>query len=365
MRKIAFYINAINGGGAARVMTNLANQYAGQGEQVLFITSFPTKEEYQLHESISRINLDVNKISGSFIKRNLFRIYRLRSICKRENPDILISFMAEPNFRAVIATLGLSTKTLISVRNVPSFEYAGRKGKITARYILPLSDGCVFQTADAKKYFPQRLQKKSRVIPNAVSNKFYTTEHIPKKGLIVTCGRLEPQKNHSMLIDVFEEFVKMYPEAQLKIYGIGTLQIQLKSKVKERKLGERIHFMGQVEDVPSVLSEADIFVLPSDFEGMPNALMEAMAMGIPCVSTDCPCGGPKELIVDGINGVLVPVKDKEKMLKVLKKIYENEIYKKSLGEKAHKTAEKYKLSTIAKAWDDYIMQILSGCKRDS
>ena len=216
MKKIMFYINAIHDGGAERVMINLADYFSRQGYKTILVTSFRDTWEYTVPNAVKRITLEEHEIKQSKLKRNITRIKRLRKLCKDEKPDILVSFMAEPNFRAILATLGLPVKNLISVRNDPDKEYAGRVGHIVGKYLLPFADGCVFQTKEAKNWFPKRLQKKSRIIYNAVKEDFYHVERHPVPGEIVTCGRLEEQKNHALLIAAFSKVVERYPEARLK-----------------------------------------------------------------------------------------------------------------------------------------------------
>lgn len=296
MKKVMFYINAIHDGGAERVMVNLARYFSENEYDVILVTSFRDSWEYPVAKTVRRLSLEDREIKQSRLKRNVSRIKKLRDLCKKENPDILISFMAEPNFRAILATRGLPVKTLVSVRNDPNKEYAGKMGRMVGKVLLPMADGCVFQTEDARKWFPKRLQKKSRIIYNAVREDFYQIERTPVRGEIVTCGRLVEQKNHAMLIDAFAEVVKEFPFATLKIYGEGQLRDTLQRQIDRLGLTEKAFLMGATNDVGKALKTADLFVLSSDYEGMPNALMEAMAAGIPCIATDCPCGGPKELL---------------------------------------------------------------------
>lgn len=296
MKKVMFYINAIHDGGAERVMVNLARYFSENEYDVILVTSFRDSWEYPVAKTVRRLSLEDREIKQSRLKRNVSRIKKLRDLCKKENPDILISFMAEPNFRAILATRGLPVKTLVSVRNDPNKEYARKMGRMVGKVLLPMADGCVFQTEDARKWFPKRLQKKSRIIYNAVREDFYQIERTPVRGEIVTCGRLVEQKNHAMLIDAFAEVVKEFPFATLKIYGEGQLRDTLQRQIDRLGLTEKAFLMGATNDVGKALKTADLFVLSSDYEGMPNALMEAMAAGIPCIATDCPCGGPKELL---------------------------------------------------------------------
>lgn len=354
MPKIYLYINVLGGGGAERVIANLANTLAEDGCETTLITSFPVDKEYSIDKKVRRLLLEDHEFRQSRLKRNVTRISKLRKICKEEKPDIMISFMEEPNFRAILATRGLPVKTLVSVRNDPNKEYAGKLGWFVGKILLPMADGCVFQTSDAQKWFPKRLQKKSRIIYNAVKEEFYQVERTPVRGEIVTCGRLTEQKNHKLLIDAFAEVQKIYPFATLKIYGEGVLREKLQNQIESLNLNEKVFLMGATNDVAKALQTADLFVLSSDYEGMPNALMEAMAVGVPCISTDCPCGGPRELFGEDASDKLVPCNDSAQLAEAICKVLETT--KDGMTEKRH--AETFKPDRVNQMWKDYVHDII-------
>lgn len=355
MKKIMFYINAIHDGGAERVMINLADYFSRQGYKTILVTSFRDTWEYTVPNAVKRITLEEHEIKQSKLKRNITRVKKLRKFCKDEKPDILVSFMAEPNFRAILATWGLPVKNLISVRNDPNKEYAGRVGHIVGKYLLPFADGCVFQTKEAKNWFPKRLQKKSRIIYNAVKEDFYHVERHPVPGEIVTCGRLEEQKNHALLIAAFSKVVERYPEACLKIYGEGSLRGKLQKQIDALGLHEKAFLMGATNHVEKVLETADVFVLSSDFEGMPNALMEAMAAGVPCISTDCPCGGPRELFGDDLVKQLVEVDKEDELEYSISNFMElSEKDKMLLGKRIKEKAKIFMPDKVNEEWNKYI-----------
>ena len=359
MKKIMFYINAIHDGGAERVMINLADYFSRQGYKTILVTSFRDTWEYTVPNAVKRITLEEHEIKQSKLKRNITRVKKLRKFCKDEKPDILVSFMAEPNFRAILATWGLPVKTLISVRNDPNKEYAGRVGHIVGKYLLPFADGCVFQTNEAKNWFPKRLQKKSRIIYNSVKEDFYHVQRKPHKREIVSCGRLEKQKNHALLIQAFAKVVKKYPDATLKIYGEGSLKEQLQRQVNELHLQGKAFLMGATNHVEKILESADLFVLSSDFEGMPNALMEAMAAGVPCISTDCPCGGPRELFGPSLEKLLVDVNNVEAMANCIEAICrENTINIKVLENQLKNRAGLFIPNRVNKSWESYINKLI-------
>jgi len=179
MIKILFYINTISNGGAERVIVNLANSFSEKDYEVVLVTSHYSSNEYPLKSKVKRLTLEKTNLKQSFFKKNITRVYRLRKICKQERPDIVVSFMAEANFRAIIATMFLGIKTLISVRNDPNKEYSKKIYRLLAKLLYPFASGLVFQTEEAKKWFSKRIQKKSKVILNHVDEKFYQTGLTP------------------------------------------------------------------------------------------------------------------------------------------------------------------------------------------
>ena len=356
--KILLYINAIHEGGAERVMVNLAKQFANAGNEVVMLTSFVDSWEYPVDKSVKRLSMEQQEIKQSRLARNYSRIMKLRRVCMEEKPDILISFMQEPNFRAILATLGQPVKTIVSVRNDPNKEYAGKIGKIVGKYILPMADGCVFQTEQAKAWFPVKLQKKSTVIMNAVNETFFRVTR-EKTADIITTGRLTAQKNHAMLIHAFSKIAQKHPNQNLLIYGAGELESELMAQIQTLGLDGRVLLKGKTTDVPSVLAGAKMFVLSSDYEGMPNALMEALAVGVPSISTDCPCGGPAMLIRQGENGLLVPVGDTDAMAEAMDQMLSEEAFAEQLGNCAREQAVQFKPEAVFEQWKAYVESIVN------
>lgn len=354
--KIFFYINALYGGGAERVMSNLATQFANAGHDVGLITTFRVENEYAVDEKVARFALETEGHASNVLLRNLERITGLRRILKEQSPDVLISFLREPNFRAILAAAGLKTKVIVSVRNDPVKEYSSQAAQFLARNLFRKADGVVFQTPDAQGWFPDAVRRRSTVIANQVNPRFFDRELEPKRENIVTVGRLSDQKNHRILLKAFAQ-VKDEVRDDLVIYGEGELRQALETEAERLGLTGRVHFPGNITDVDLKLAKAKAFVLSSDYEGMPNALMEAMAMGLPCISTDCPCGGPKMLIENGENGILIPVGDAGALAEALRTVLKDDANASRLGQNAKRKAEQFRPERIFKQWESYAQHI--------
>ena len=361
MQKIAFYIDNMNRGGAQRVMTNLCEYYAKKGTQVILINDYPSmggKPIYSLSNSIKRVYLQ-EKYERNPIKNNIVRLMRLRTVLRNEGPDLVLSFLGGPNLRAILATIGLDLKTVVSVRNDPNMEYS--KGGIKKRLVqqlFQLVDGCVFQTKDAQAYFTEKVQKKSEIIFNPVNEKFYGTRRSPNAGEIVTAGRMNAQKRHDILIQAFALHEKEHPNSVLYIYGDGPLRSQLETLIDSLQLNEKVCLPGNIPDLEKKLETASAFILSSDYEGMPNALMEAMAAGVPAISTYCPCGGPQML--DGNTGAvyLTECGNVNELAKAMSEIVSDNNLAQKMSVLARKRADLFKPEEVYKQWDKYLSSIV-------
>ncbi|WP_419022022.1 glycosyltransferase family 4 protein [Holdemanella sp.] len=355
--KIVFYINTLGGGGAERVVSALAKSFSAANE-VIVVNSYAVDKEYELNDKVRHIYLEKNNTSRNFITRNIHRVSRLRYILKSEKPDVLISFMAEPNYRAIVASIGLKNKTIISVRNDPDKEYPGVLTGFLAKTLFRLADGIVFQTEDAKKWFPDSIQKKSTIIYNQVDDVFFNTKFHGVRHDIVSTGRLTNQKNQKMLIRAFASVADKITE-NLIIYGEGELRSELESLIAKLHMTNRIFLPGRIENVAETIKSAKLFVLSSDYEGMPNSLMEAMVLGIPCISTNCPCGGSRKIFEGQKNGLLVPVNDVKTLAEKIIYLLKNKPVREKISDNALKASKMFSSQVITDKWLSYINKIIT------
>ena len=226
------------------------------------------------------------------------------------------------------------------------------------KILYPKANGFIFQTKEAQEYFPKKIQNKSTIIFNSLNPDFLIDRF---KGVrdkeIVSVGRLAEQKNQELLIKAFAKFHQIHPEYELTIYGEGPLKEKLQNLVKDLNMEEFIKLPGIENDIKTKIYKASFFVLSSDYEGMPNSLMEALTLGLPCISTDCPCGGPKTLIEDGINGILTEVGNIDMLTEKMNMIIEHPELKDTLSKNAQKNIEKMHPEKINKQWEEYLESI--------
>jgi len=351
--KILFTIPHVTIGGAQRVCINLINWLQNNNIQVLLLI-YSQKEtggfKYNL-EGINHVYLSEGTLN---------KIIEIRKITKDYNPDVFVSFGVPNCLFDIPATIGLNTKIIVCERNDPA-HFAGRwVTKVVSRLLMRLADGYVFQTKDAQNFYGGIMAKHSVIIPNPL---FLTTEQMDtplpavREKTIVTTGRLNQQKNHPLLIRAFNKIREQFPEYKLIIYGEGPERNNDEKLISELGLQDKVLLPGSISDVINTIRTASLFVMSSDFEGMPNSLMEAMAVGLPCISTDCPCGGPNTLIVNNENGILVPVADQKQLEDAIIRVISNPILSSKLSKNALNIYKTHSLNVICKMWMEYFDKI--------
>ena len=368
-RKIAFHLNCLEQGGAERVVSNLANQFAKEGYEVLIATQWYGENEFQIDERIRRVHvgLNIEDEKKSRVMQFFLRIFHLRAFMKKEKPDVLIAFAQRANYRALMASFFTRVPVIISIRTDPVGHYDAVSDKLQIPLLFPRAAGCVFQTEGQREFFAPFLQKKSRIILNPLHDKYIgVPKPISRTKDVVQSGRLVDFKNQPMLLQAFIQVHKKHPDYTLKIYGPdsfdGTKEI-LEGIIEENHAGDYIKLMGRSDSLEKDLTDAALYAFSSDWEGLPNALLEAMALGLPIVATDCPCGGPRTVMENGVNGLLIEVKDQKALEEGINKLIENPEYAEELGDNARKICEIANSKAIYEQWRDYIEEICSKNKR--
>lgn len=341
--KVIFIVPSMRSGGAERVIATLANNLSSE-----FSVEIWLMVDDQIEYTISNCVL-VNKEYTRIKKGGFNRLHWLIRQLMKEKNAVVISFMTKLNLYAILAGKVTGQKVIVSERNDPSKTISPRYF-LLRNLIYQLADSIVFQTEGAMNFFPEQIRKKGSLILNPLRKDIPEVYTGPRDKKIVTVSRLHPQKNLGLLIESFEEFDKDNQSYQLIIYGEGPLENELKNEVKRRKIDDRVKFEGFTEDVLSKINNASMFVMTSDFEGLSNSLIEAMALGLPCISTDSPPGGARMLIQNEYNGILVPVGSKREVVNGMRRIADDECFAKFIGNNASEIRKRVDERTICNEW---------------
>lgn len=339
--KIVFVLPDMAGGGTERVVSLLANTYVDRGHEVAILSFAGSQQAYALDERIE--TLSAGGPSGGSLGVRLRRLLFMRDYFRRNRDCIIFSFSTIGTGFIVLSTLFHKRRMLVSERSDP-----GAYDKKRYRdFFYGFADCLVCQTEEAIRCFPKHLQKKARVIGNPVDAALPPRFMGTRSKRIVTAGRLEAVKNHKMLIEAFALFARDFPDYTLELYGSGSLEGTLYKLAAQKGLENRVIFHGFCSDVKERIRDCSMFVLSSDYEGISNAMLEALAMGIPVIATDCPVGGCRTYIQDGDNGLLVPVGDAVKMAEAMRRLASDPELAQRLSVQAEKVREAYSMDKIA------------------
>lgn len=344
MKRTIFFVSSLGDGGAQRVISILSEKMALRDMDVEIVTYYDIPMVYQIHPKV-QITC-VEQCTGG---KSLFRNLRWLRRYFKENAKIVLSFLAPFNMIALVAVMGTKVPIIVADRNDPAKVPRNPVVRAARDILYGFADQVVVQTEANKAYF-KRLQKKIQVIYNPVDLKEYTGSALneKKEKIIVSVGRLLPQKNQKMMQDAFVQVSKQFPEYQLVIYGEGSYREELEKYIKEQGLEDSVFLPGSVTDLYDRIKSATLFVLSSDYEGMPNALIEAMCMGLPCISTKV--SGATDLIQNEKNGILVSVGNEKELAEAMEKLLSDDKKRKMLAEEAIKLSDRLLPDKILEQW---------------
>lgn len=353
-KRIIIVTRAMTAGGAERVIAQLSNYFVSQNIICEIITMNKSEIMYDLDSKV--VCSAIGRKSNNKIIDRFLRYSLLRKTIKSKSPDVVLSLPEDTGIYVILSLIGTGIPVYVSERNNPWVMPDVKLTRILRRIAYPFAKGIIFQTDMAKSFFSRNIQRKSVVLANPVD-----VTRIPeqfngtREKTIVAAGRLEKQKNFPLLIETFSEFVKKHTDYKLYIYGEGRLRSDLETLVENLDLCDKVFLLGRKSNLLELMNSASVFVLSSDYEGIPNVLLEAMCMGMPVISTDCPSGGPRELIKNGQNGLLVPVNDKKKLLAAMEKCADNDNSKK-YATNAYALRDTLTDNDIFQGWQDYLFK---------
>lgn len=348
MKKLILITNELSGGGAERVMSVIANNFVTRGIEVIFLVLKKTKMEYSLDSKIRIIYKDC-QISGDVLGQIRF----FRKIMKENPGATILSFFTHQNLYAILASIGLNNPIVVSERNDPNYSIHGKLKKILRKYLYAssLCDKVIFQTNGAAEYFSKRIQLKSAVIPNPLKENLPKKYEGERKNTIVSFGRFEPQKNYGMLIRAFAQFLKSHSDYFLLLYGKGSQEDELKNLADMLGISKKVIFAGFNKDVHKKILDAGMFVLPSNYEGLSNSMLEAMAIGLPVICTDSPPGGARMFLKNKKNGILVPVGDVNALAGAMNFMAANKQMASQMGKEAYNVRFALNAKKICDQWE--------------
>ena len=354
MKKIVFVIESLAGGGAERVVSILANDLARSGYDISILMIFEDVVKYHIDSKVNLKGIELEKPHG--LRRNIERLQKIRNEINKIKPDVVISFLSLVNIATISSLLLTKYPIILSERNDPKHEPASGKERLLRNLLYSLREKnyFVFQTEYAKKCFPKRIQRKITIIYNPLRTDLHDPYVGLRKNTIVCVARLQPDKNISLLLHAFARFHKKIPSYFLEIYGEGPLLDQLKKECKELEINHFVIFKGFVNNVDEMIVDSSMFVLPSNYEGISNAMIEAMAIGIPTISTDSPAYGARSFIKNGENGFLIGVNNEEELYNRMVDIAENLDLTNKFSCNAAKIRETLDEKIIKDQWIDFI-----------
>jgi glycosyltransferase involved in cell wall biosynthesis len=367
--KISFVIGSLAMGGAQRVGVHLVDEWVKRGWDVTLIVTYSGGGSpfYSVSPRVRLIYLaDLAPKASSGLKGRLARLRSLRSILANDKPDIAVSFMTDANVAMMLASIGLGLRRIVSERTYPPRNSISRVAAWLRRLTYPRADLVVLQTTRGGQWLNDELPgAKGCVIPNPVVLPLPNLQPVldpaalvpPAAKLMLAVGRMADYKGFPILLSAFERLAEHHSDWHLVILGTGPDKGALETRVARSKVSYRIRLPGPAGNLAAWYRRSDLFVMPSLFEGFPNALLEAMAHGCTVVSFDCETG-PSDIIRDGVDGLLVrEVGDVDALTAALERLLCDDQLRGALAKQAIAVCDRYSSESIMRMWDDAFLLV--------
>ncbi len=365
--RLTVVTNNIKGGGAPLAAVTWANAWSERGHDVSLFALFPNDglgSGWKVDEAIDFrvVDLTERPVANKFgaAARLAKNIFSLRRAITGSRPDMIVSIEGPVNLRILMACLGLGVPVAAMEQTHPGQYSVGRFWERCRRFLYPRARVLVNLTTAARDWCAKEYgPRNSAAIPNPiVPAGVHARTPLDRGGLVVAAGRLVPQKRFDLLIDAFALVADRYPDWNLVINGEGPDRSDLERQVEEKGLAKRISLPGWTDDMASELAKGDFFVLSSEYEGFGNVICEAMAVGLPVVSFDCP-SGPGDIVRHEVDGLLVEPLNVERLAQGMSRMMDDRELRLGMGERALEVLERFSLDRTLGLWDE----VFALCRR--
>jgi GalNAc-alpha-(1->4)-GalNAc-alpha-(1->3)-diNAcBac-PP-undecaprenol alpha-1,4-N-acetyl-D-galactosaminyltransferase len=354
-RRLVLVCASLHAGGAERVIATMANHWAAQGRQVLLLTlAQHANDHYSLHPGVQRVGLDLQQPTRGLVAKlraNLTRLRALRRNIRSAQPTAVISFVEQMNVSVLAALMWSGIPVLVSERVDPRHYEVAWAWRALRRLLYSRAQAVVVQTAAVAGWMKTFVaHERVHVVANPVRALPPPTGFEPSRRTILAMGRLHNQKGFDLLLRSFHASGLANEGWHLRILGEGSDRKSLAALASQLGITDSLDMPGVVSDPEKHMHLGAIFVLSSRYEGFPNALLEAMAMGMAVIATDCP-SGPAEIVQHERNGLLVPNESVDDLARALRELADDEKRRGEFGRAALEVRRRYDADMIMRAWD--------------
>lgn len=348
--KLTFVTSTLHAGGAERVISLLANSFCQKGYEVEIVCINKHLVFYPIDEKVKVWFAEDEVKSLSILKKMMW----LRKHINSEKPDVVIAFMLEVYCVTLASLIGVSVPVISSERIDPHFF--GRAKGLLRWLLLRRTTHLVVQTVRIKDFYSAKLQSRTTIIPNPVTDKVFSLTPTLKQKRIIAVGRLAYQKNYPMMFRAFAKVHHDFPDWQLVVYGNGPQKEEIRGVIERLGMEGHIILAGKSDHVVEEMNKSSLFVMSSDYEGMSNALLEAVCVGLPVISTDV--SGAKDLITEGVNGYIVPVGNERAFTLALSSMLSSPEKMDEMGMKSKALAPRFREEQIVGQWEELIKKVV-------